>query len=131
MIWPAIAARFIRIRPCNVHHKVAIRLQLYGFKQIISAGNLSFARVVTLYDVNECDRNKLMEKVRNLPTNTAVIQVDCYNVISAALDRAGLTNVGFLKTDDNNFISIFTTSNSEQSERVLDELSHVGVGREM
>eukprot|EP01084_Bolivina_argentea_P068786 125209_1 len=25
MIWPAIAARFIRIRPCNVQHKLAIR----------------------------------------------------------------------------------------------------------
>ncbi len=93
-------------------------MELFGFKEIVAAANLSFARVVTLYDVNEQDRNKLMERVANLPANTKVIQVDCKAVISAALDRAGSTNVGFLKADADNFICVFTTSNAEMSERM-------------
>ena len=119
-IWPAISARFIRIRPYDISNKVALRMELFGFREnLVSAANLSFARVVTLYDVNETDKQKLMQRVTNLPANTKVIQVDCKAVISAALDRAGLTSVGFLHADDDNFICVFTTPGAELSERMF------------
>ena len=124
-IWPAISARFIRIRPYDICNKVALRMELFGFRDnLVSAANLSFARVVTLYDVNERDKQKLMQRVTNLPANTKVIQVDCKAVISAALDRAGLTSVGFLRADDDNFICVFTTPGAELSERMLCYLLH-------
>ena len=137
IIWPAITARFVRIRPYSVFNKVAIRMELFGFSRVVDAANLSFARVVTLYDVNESDKKRLMERVKNMSPDTKVIQVDCKAIISAALDRAGLTSVGydvykkknnqishiliifsFLKAEADNYICTFTTSGSEASERM-------------
>ena len=94
MIWPTITARFIRIRPYTILNKVAVRMELFGYRDIVRSAN-EYARVVTLNDVNERDKGALMERTKNLPANTRVIQVDCKAVIQAALDKAKITSVGF------------------------------------
>ena len=93
MIWPTITARFIRIRPYTIKNKVAVRMELFGHRDIKKTANEA-ARVVTLMDVNERDKGALMERTKNLPADTRVIQVDCKAVITAALDKAKITSVG-------------------------------------
>eukprot|EP01084_Bolivina_argentea_P220294 373371_1 len=133
IIWPAIKSRFIRIRPYTILNKVAIRLELYGFTDInIRFLNLPIARVVTLDDVNEFDKLKLMERVTNLPSNAQVIQINCKQVISEALDRGGVTAVSFTSSDkDINYVCEFATSGTYQTERAMGALSGVGIGRDI
>ena len=130
-IWPAIEARFIRIRPSKIHGKVAIKLGLYGHHNIISASNLAAARIVTIKEASKNFKKEILEKTRNMSLDTKIIQVDCQVVIRQALERAGLLSVGFLQTNTGQYVCIFSTSNKDSSERALNELAGVGLGRDV
>eukprot|EP01083_Nonionella_stella_P067087 177201_1 len=130
--WPVIMTRFIRIRPQKWHHHIALRMELYGHGSVQTVANLLNARVVTLSDVDAENRKQLLEKTRNLPVDTKVIQVDCRQVIATALDRAGIEDVSYLKCSTrDHLLCVFSTKDVEESERALDNLTDVGVGKEM
>ena len=56
--------------------------------------------------------------VKGACSTTRVIQVDCRQFIRRALDASGLSYVGFMQTDMDNFLCIFSTADLHATERM-------------
>lgn len=120
-IWPNINSRFVRIRPSTYHVHCALRLDIYGYSCVNEGVHLSLARarVVSLDDTVGHNRKQLLRVLKNRPTDTKAIQIDCKAVITGALDISNMLDVGFLKTTKNNYVCIFTTADVESSESLV------------
>ena len=130
--WPVMVTRFIRLRPHKWFKYIAVRMELYGLHTLRTDANIHNARVVNFHDVDADYKKKLLEKTKNLPRDTSVIQVNCQKVIANALDRAGITEVSWLKCLTGNVsMCAFSTRSVQESERALDRLTDIGVGKEM
>ena len=87
---------------------------------------------MSLPELNDQNRNRLLESVQNLAVDTKVIQVDCRQIIKHALEIAGISKVSFAECSLNDHLMcVFSTTGTEQSERCLDRLTDIGIGREM
>ena len=92
LIWPSINTRFIRIRPCDYYGKfIGLRFDIYG----PSKNQFNFARIIRYKNLKQNHRILASKKIKKIAKNPKIIQVDCKSVIRAALNRAGLTYVGY------------------------------------
>eukprot|EP01084_Bolivina_argentea_P077774 141101_1 len=126
-IWPPIHARFIRIRPTKYCISIAMRFDFYG----PSTNRLEYARVIKYGDLSEEDRHSANLKLKHATMNTRLIQVDCKAVIRKALNDAGMSYVGFVETDKNNYLCVFSTADLTATERTIEELMDIGIGTAM
>eukprot|EP01084_Bolivina_argentea_P115768 205818_1 len=127
IIWPPIHARFLRIRPHEYYKDIALRFDIYG----PAVSRLEFARVVKYGDLSDEERHCALSKIKHCTQNTRVIQVDCQAEIRRALDSANMSYVGFVETSKNNYLCVFSTSDLATTERTIEELMDIGIGRAM
>lgn len=91
-IFPAIHARFIRIRPSEYHNEIALRFDILGRND----HNSEIARCVRFGDLSREDQSEARKKIKHAEDNQRIIQVDCKAVIRRALDAAHMTYVGYV-----------------------------------
>eukprot|EP00484_Ammonia_sp_Unknown_P028189 CAMPEP_0197025448 /NCGR_PEP_ID=MMETSP1384-20130603/5784_1 /TAXON_ID=29189 /ORGANISM="Ammonia sp." /LENGTH=884 /DNA_ID=CAMNT_0042453977 /DNA_START=20 /DNA_END=2674 /DNA_ORIENTATION=+ len=128
VVWPPIHGRFIRIRPHDYHKEIALRFDLHG----VLTKETDFAREVRFGDLPQSHRADVIRKYqRDLPVDKLLIQVDCRALIRGALDKAGFDYVGFLETDKDNYLAVFSTADLTATERTIEELLNIGIGRAM
>ena len=135
-VWPVLLARFIRIRPAQWKQSAALRMELLGVHNARTNANLHNARVITLSVIEPRRRAQVLKMTSNLPPSTKVIQVDCRQIIKHALAISGVTDVSFIRCQSHGshgglLMAVFSTKDGEESERVLDNLNDVGVGKQM
>eukprot|EP01083_Nonionella_stella_P148195 468730_1 len=128
-LWPVIHAQFIRIRPYQWKKRIAMRLELFGNERDLL--NQPLGKIVSAKTVSPQYKEILMEALTHKSMDTKAIQIDCKAIVIKAMASAGCTSYGVIDTDQHNYLLVFTTPNSARSERVMDALTSVGVGRQM
>eukprot|EP01083_Nonionella_stella_P014734 41322_1 len=128
-LWPVIHAQFIRIRPYQWKQRIAMRLELFGNERDLL--NQPLGKIVSAKTVSPQYKEILMEALTHKSMDTKAIQIDCKAIVIKAMGDAGCTSYGVIDTDQHNYLLVFTTPNSARSERVMDALTSVGVGRQM
>ena len=131
-VWPVLLTRFVRIRPAQWQQRVALRMELLGLHSSTTTANQRNARVITLSEIDPQQRAELLRSTANLPPTAKVIQMDCRQIIKHALNISGVTEVSFIRCQISSLMmAVFSTKDGEESERVLDNLTDVGVGKQL
>ena len=126
-IWPHIKARFIRIRPCEYHNNIALRLEIYSIEDTNKMQD--FSRMIQPSKLNDKHRKVCYQLISNLSAGKYVQQLDCSKWVQNALEKAQINHAGFIELDGaDSLLCMFSTSDGASSERVLNELAMIGFG---
>eukprot|EP01083_Nonionella_stella_P094493 265124_1 len=127
-LWPVINAQFIRIRPTKWKDHIAMRLEILGNDRALD--HQQIGKMVTANTVCAKFKHQLQPLLVNKGQDTSAIQIDCKAIVNKAMELAGCTSFSLIDTDDTNCLLVVTTPNAPISDRVMDSLTNIGVGRQ-
>ena len=134
-LWPVIHAQYIRIRPRKWKRHIALRMELFGNPR--PTDQQQIGKLVDKDSICPEFKPQLQQALINKDQESKVIQIDCRDVIKKAMAKAQCTSYGIVDVDSTTIplsipssLLVFSTPDGSASERVMDELTNVGIGRE-